>query len=156
MTRRVAIPLAVGVAAAAALVGLYLGLVTWAQGPEHAVELLSGDRAFVALIAAGFGTQVGLFAYVRALRRELARAPVAVAGAGTAASSVSMIACCAHHLTDVLPVVGVSGLAVLLVELKTPLMLVGIATSALGVAVMVREMRRIRGAYRLAVAGAAA
>ena len=102
VTRRAALSLAFGALGAAALIGLYLGLVTWAQGADHALELLWGDRIFVGLISAGFGTQVGLFTYLRLLQRAMARESVALAGAGTATSSVSMVACCAHHLADVL------------------------------------------------------
>lgn len=149
MNRRAAISVALGALGAAALIGLYLGLVTWAQGPEHALELLWGDRLFVGLISAGFGTQVGLFTYLRLLQRAMARESVALAGAGTATSSVSMVACCAHHIADVLPILGLSGLAVFLVELRTPLMLLGIATNLVGIAVMLRQLRRIRGGYRL-------
>jgi len=149
MTRRAALSIAFGLVGAAALVGLYLGIVTWAQGPEHAFELLWDDRIFVGLISAGFGTQVGLFAYLRLLQRAMARESVALAGAGTATSSVSMVACCAHHLADVLPIVGLSGLAVFLVEFRTPLMLIGIATNVVGVLVMLRQLRRIFGGYRL-------
>ncbi len=150
VTRRAALSFAFGALGAAALIGLYLGLVTWAQGGEHALELLWGDRVFVGLISAGFGTQVGLFTYLRLLQRAMARESVALAGAGTATSSVSMVACCAHHLADVLPILGLSGLAVFLVELRTPLMLLGIATNLVGIAVMLRQLRRIRGVYRLA------
>lgn len=149
MTRRAALSIAAGVLGAAALVGLYLGIVTVAQGAEHALELLWGDRLFVGLISAGFGTQVGLFTYLRLLQRAMARESVALAGAGTATSSISMVACCAHHLADLLPIVGLSGLAVFLVEWRTPLMLLGIATNLVGIAVMLRELRRIRGGYRL-------
>lgn len=149
VTRRAALSLAFGALGAAALIGLYLGLVTWAQGAEHALELLWGDRAFVGLISAGFGTQVGLFTYLRLLQRAMARESVALAGAGTATSSVSMVACCAHHLADVLPILGLSGLAVFLVELRTPLMLLGIATNLVGIAVMLLQLRGTRGGYRL-------
>lgn len=153
VTRRGALSVALGALGAAALIGLYLGLVTWAQGPEHALELLWGDRVFVGLISAGFGTQVGLFTYLRLLQRAMARESVALAGAGTATSSVSMVACCAHHLADVLPIVGLSGLAVFLVELRTPLMLLGIATNLVGIAVLLRQLRRIRGGYRVVARG---
>jgi len=149
MTRRAALSIAFGLVGATALVGLYLGIVTWAQGSEHAFELLWDDRIFVGLISAGFGTQVGLFTYLRLLQRAMARESVALAGAGTATSSVSMVACCAHHLADVLPIVGLSGLAVFLVEFRTPLMLLGIATNVVGIVVMLSQLRRIRGGYRL-------
>ena len=146
---RVALSMALGVVGALALVGVYLGIVTWAQGPDHALELLWDDRVFVGLISAGFGTQIGLFTYVRLLQRALDRRSVAIAGTGTGTSSISMVACCAHHLADAVPVVGLSGLAVFLVEFRTPLMLVGLATNALGIAVMLRGLRRIQGGYRL-------
>lgn len=149
LTRRVVLSIACGAIAALILVGLYLGIVTWAQGVDHAFELLSDDRIFVGLISAGFGTQIGLFTYVRLLQRALARESVALAGAGTTASSISMVACCAHHLADMLPVVGVSGLAVFLVEVRTPLMVLGLATNAVGIAFMLRELRRITSGYHL-------
>lgn len=149
MTRRAVLSVAAGVVGGLALVGLYLGLVTWAQGPAHALELLWGDRLFVGLISAGFGTQVGLFTYLRLLQRAMQRESVALAGAGTATSSISMVACCAHHLTDVLPIVGLSGLAVFLVDFRTPLMIVGIATNLVGIVVMLRQLRRIRGGYHI-------
>lgn len=144
MSQRATIAIAVGFAGALALVALYLGIVTWAQGTDHALELLWGDRLFVALISVGFGTQIGLFSYVRLLQRELARESVALTSAGTAASSVSMVACCAHHLADVLPIVGISGLAVFLVEFRAPIMIGGLATNAAGIALMLRELRRVR------------
>ena len=149
MTRRVALSIALGLVGALALVGLYLGIVTWAQGADHALELLWSDRLFVGLISAGFGTQVGLFTDLQLLQRAMARESVALAGAGTATSSISMVACCAHHLVDVLPIVGLSGLAVFLVEFRTPLMLLGIATNLVGIAVMLRQLVRMRGGYRL-------
>ena len=149
MIRRIALSIALGLVGALALVGLYLGIVTWAQGADHALELLWSDRLFVGLISAGFGTQVGLFVDLQLLQRAMARESVALAGAGTATSSISMVACCAHHLADVLPIVGLSGLAVFLVEFRTPLMLLGIATNLAGIAVMLRQLMRIRGGYRL-------
>ena len=153
MSRRVAVAASLGVLGALGLVGLYLVLVSWAQGSEHAFELLWDDRLFVGLISAGFGTQVGLFAYVRMLRRSMARESLALAGAGTATSSVSMIACCAHHLADVLPIIGLSGLAIALNEFRTPLMVVGIATNLAGIGVMIRELRWTRARYRVVARG---
>ena len=150
MTPRLLASLAAGVAGALALVGLYLAIVTLAQGPDHAAELLWRDRALVAAIAAGFGAQVGLFTSLWLLRRALAARTLGLTGAGTTTSSVSMLACCAHHLADVLPVVGLSGLAVFLVEVRTPLVMLGLATNGLGIVVMVRELRRVRTLERVA------
>ncbi len=151
MSRRVALSIALGELGATGLVGLYLGIVTVAQGPEHALELLWGDRVFVGLIGAGFGTQIGLFTYVRLLQRALARESVVIAGAGTATSSAAMVACCAHHLADVLPIIGLGGLAVMLVDLRTPLILLALATNALGIGITVQQVRRIQAGYHVVV-----
>ncbi len=120
------------------LVLLYLGTVTWAQGWAHAVELLSQDRAFVAAIAAGFGLQVGLYSYLRLVVHHGVRlaAPTAATGAGTGVSSVAMVACCIHHVTDVLPVLGLSGAAIFLNQYRIPLMVAGLGVNAVGVAIM--------------------
>jgi hypothetical protein len=91
-----------------ALVGLYLGLVTLAQDWQHATELIWGDRWLVAAIALGFGTQIGLYMHLRRLvqrHHQLGQCKTLTA-AGTGSSSLAMVACCLHHLTDVLPMLG--------------------------------------------------
>ncbi len=127
------------------LVGLYLGLVTWAQDWRHARDLLWGDRYFVGAIAAGFGLQVGLFAYLRSvLARRAAGAAAGLTATGTGASTVAMVACCAHHVTDALPVLGLSGLAIFLNDYRIPLMAAGLTGNVLGMAYMLRLLLRER------------
>lgn len=139
------LPASFGVLAAFSLVGLYLGLVTWAQDWQHALDLLWGDRYFVAAIAAGFGLQVGLFAYLRfVLGRRASRSAAGVTAAGTGTSTVAMVACCAHHVSDALPLLGLSGLAIFLNDYRLPLMGLGLAVNALGVVYMLRLLLRER------------
>ena len=67
-------------------------------------------------------------------------------GAGGATSTAAMVACCAHHVTDVLPIVGLTAAATFLAEYQTLFMLVGLGTTLVGIAVMaiilVRERRK--------------
>lgn len=136
---------AAGLVAAFALLGAYLAIITAAQGPEHALGQLATDAVFVGLIAAGFGTQIALFTELRAVdRRHRAAAAVTVAGTGT--SAAAMLACCAHHLVDLLPLLGLSAGAVFLNAYKTPLFLVGIGMSFIGIVVIARQLRRARRA----------
>ena len=133
------LPSGAGMLAGAFLVALYLGLVTWAQGFEHARELLWGDRYFVAAIAAGFGLQVGLFVHVRRLvARAAAGSAAGITVAGTGTSTVAMVACCAHHVTEALPLIGLSGAAIFLNDYRIPLMAAGLAVNAAGVVYMAR------------------
>ncbi len=132
-------PLGAGALAGLALVALYLGLVSWAQGLGHARELLWDDRYFVTAIATGFGLQVGLFVHLRRLlARRAAGSTLGVTATGTGTSTVAMLACCAHHVTDALALLGLSGATIFLSDYRVPLMAVGLAVNALGVAFMLR------------------
>src|SRR5581483_12315398 len=117
-------PVAFGLVAALALLTFYLGVITIAQGWAHAVAQFAEDRWFVGAIAAGVGTQTGLFFYLRALHAQAMTGGVA---ASTGTSTAAMLACCAHHLVDVLPIVGLSGAAIFLDAYKMPLLWLGIA-----------------------------
>src|SRR3990170_3130662 len=133
---------AAGLLAAAVLVGLYLGLVTWGQGLEHAVQLLGDEWYLVGPIAGGFGLQIGLFVRVRQLARRRAAAPTALAASGTGASTAGMLACCAHHVSDVMPILGLSGATVFLSDYRLLFMGSGLAVNALGVGFMLLLLKR--------------
>jgi len=142
---RLALPVALGAFGSLLLMGFYVGVVTLAQGFDHAAELMLQDWYFVLPIVLGFGTQVGLFTYLRrATHRHSSRSATAAAGVGTGTSSVSMVACCAHHLAELLPIIGLSGAAIFLNDYRQPLMALGIVTNLAGIAIMVRAIRRAR------------
>ena len=137
--------IAPGMLAAAGLLAVYLGLISLAQGPGHALEQLQTDAPFVALIAVGFGTQVALFVELRRLDRRH-RTGAAVTAAGTATSGAAMLACCAHHVVDLLPLLGLSAAAVFLDAYRVPILLLGIGMNGLGIAVIARQLGRARRA----------
>lgn len=134
-----------GFVGAVALLGLYLGIISLAQGAEHAFEQLATDAVFVGLISAGLGTQIALFMELRTVDRRH-RAGAAVTAVGTGTSTVAMLACCAHHLVDLLPILGLSAGAVFLNAYQTPLFLVGIGMNVVGIIVIARQLRRARRA----------
>lgn len=142
-----------GVIGGAALLGLYLLIISLAQGVEHAFEQLATDALFVGLIATGFGIQIALFAELRAVDRHH-RAAAAITAAGTGTSAAAMLACCAHHLVDLLPLFGLSAAAVFLNAYKTPLFLVGIGMNLVGIMVIGRQLRRARRACAVVDASA--
>jgi hypothetical protein len=57
-----------------------------------------------------------------------------------------MLACCAHHVADLLPLVGLSAAAVFLNQYKTPLLLVGLGMNLAGIMVIARQLRLARRA----------
>ena len=137
--------IAFGLVAATSLLAVYLAIISIAQGIEHALWQLAADAPFVGLIAAGLGIQIALFVELRAVDRHH-RASAAVTAAGTGTSAAAMLACCAHHLVELLPILGLSAAAVFLNAYKTPLFLVGIGMNVIGIVVVGRQLARARRA----------
>lgn len=55
---------------------------------------------------------------------------------------MAMVACCAHHLTDVLPLVGLAGAAVFLSSYQSLFLLLGVLSSFVGITYMLGLLRR--------------
>lgn len=151
---RFLIPLGAGLAGAIFLTSLYFGIVSWAESPRHALDLFWQERWIVIPIILGFGVQVALYIILKkrlfipsGLATMAGASPSgALTGAGGATSTAAMVACCAHHVTDVLPIVGLTAAATFLAEYQTLFMLVGLGTTMVGIAIMlfilIRERRK--------------
>jgi len=132
-----------GVAASAALALSYALVVGLASGSaDHLIDQARRDWYFLAPILLGFGTQIALVVELRR-RHRLSHGALAAGGTGAGASTAGMIACCAHHIADLLPVLGATGAAAFLLDLRIPFMLAGIAVNALGITAAVRRLRRV-------------
>ena len=95
---------------------------------------------FIVLVATGFGVQIGLFSRVRRIIRGDGRTAAVTAGS-TATSTTAMVACCLHHLNDVVPFLGLSGAAAFLIAYRTPVILLSLAANAVGITLMLRTLR---------------
>lgn len=145
--RRIVWPVGVGLLGAGLLTLLYFGIVSWAEGLQHAVELFWQDRWIVLPIILGFGVQSGLYIVLKKrlfLPVQSTGPSGALTGAGGGMSTVAMVACCAHHVTDVLPILGLTATAAFLAEYRTIFMLVGLSTTLLGIVVMLIILMRER------------
>lgn len=129
-----------GTIAAALLLAFYATVIGMVGGSEHLRSQAVSDWPWLTVILAGFGTQVAMFAELRR-RRRLDRAMAAASGSGTTASAVGMVACCAHHIADLAPVIGASGAAVFLTAYRVPIMSAGIAINLVGVALAAHRLR---------------
>ena len=104
-----------------------------------------------ALLVAGFGAQFGLFIDLKNLvkvspgmvaRRDSSQVELDMISANTGLSSISMVACCAHHLTDVLPLFGLAGLSLFLTRYQTWFLGVGIASNFIGIIYLLRQIKK--------------
>ena len=146
-TRRILWPLGAGIAGSLFLTALYFGIVSWAESPQHAIDLFWEDRWIVIPIILGFGIQMALYTILKKRLFVPVSSPGpsgALTGAGATTSTLAMVACCAHHVTDVLPILGLTAAATFLAEYQTAFMLVGLGTTITGIAVMLYILVRER------------
>jgi hypothetical protein len=149
LAKRILLPLGAGVLGAIFLTGVYLGIVSLAESPGHALDLFWQDKAFVIPILLGFGTQVGLYTLLKKGLYMPMHLPAAGAttAAGGGMSTMAMVACCAHHVADAaaaVPLVGLTAAATFLANWKIPFMVVGLLTNLIGIAIMLREILKAR------------
>lgn len=119
-------PAYAGIAGAASLLLAYFGILTLANSFPHAISQFRSMWYWIVLLSAGFGLQMALYAYAK---KQCGTASVAASGG---ISGASMIACCAHHLTDVLPILGISAAAVFLTRYQTFFIIIGVLSNLNG------------------------
>jgi CHASE2 domain-containing sensor protein len=130
-----------GAGASGALVAFYVTVLWASGGREHLADQARTDWWLLVPIIVAFGVQVALTVELRHRHRtHLA----ATTGAGTGASAVGMVACCAHHLVDLIPLLGAAGVAGFLFDWRIPLMAAGLAVNLVAVAVAVRRLGHLR------------
>lgn len=93
------------------------------------------------LLVVGFGIQFGLFYYLRAQTtprtvkvppgtvartRDSSQVERGMISVNTGMSGISMVACCAHHLTDVLPFLGLAGISLFLTRYQVWFISIGL------------------------------
>jgi hypothetical protein len=138
-SKRYLLPIGAGLLGTFFLTGLYFGIVSWAESPEHALEFFWQDRWIVIPILLGFGVQVALYTILKKrlfVPVESVGPSGMLTGAGGTTSTLAMVACCAHHVTDVLPILGLTAAATFLAQYRTTFMLVGLGTTLVGIFVM--------------------
>ncbi|MDF1513134.1 MAG: hypothetical protein P1S60_04925 [Anaerolineae bacterium] len=140
-----------GVLAIAVMLAVYLGILTLAESWGHALELLREEVVFVGSLAGGFGIQMGLYTYLKSAVKNAGRHAGMITGISGGSSSASMVACCVHHVTDLLPLIGVSAAATFLGRYRSWLMVGALMLNLAGIAMLVYQLARHRHAIHLAV-----
>src|SRR3989338_5588796 len=121
-------PFFFGVAAGTALLSAYFILVSALNSKEHAVSEFIRLWPWMLSLSVGFGVQAGLFFRIREVVKTSVSGAASVAASGSV-SSVSMAACCAHHLADVLPFIGLSAFSFFLVRYQVVFLSIGVVSN---------------------------
>ncbi|MBI3033665.1 hypothetical protein HYY72_00715 [Candidatus Woesearchaeota archaeon] len=142
-------PLIVGMLGAAGMIAAYFGLLTVTNSFSHAMLQFAEFWPWITAISIGFGIQMFLFSYAH--RRMAARNAAGVAASG-GISTGSMILCCAHHLGDAIPVLGVSAALIFFARYQTFFYAVAIFSNLIGITMMLLliQKNKLQGKSRLA------
>ncbi|MBI5466564.1 MAG: hypothetical protein HY974_04750 [Candidatus Kerfeldbacteria bacterium] len=129
-----------GLTASLGLTLFYLIVLRFSSGSWlHVITEIERLWYWLGLLAVGFGLQVWLVFRLRHhTQHRLAANSAGIMGTGT--STGAMLACCAHHLAEVLPFIGLSGLAVLLIRYQLSLIVVGLVVNLLSIIYLWRKL----------------
>ncbi len=137
-------PFFLGVLGFLSLIALYfLVMLLLSRSLKETVIQFQELWLWIVLLSTGFGIQVGLYARTKILVKKQIDSSRGIVVATGATSSVSMLVCCAHHLTEVLPIAGLSALSIFLIRYQVPILMVSLFFNVLGIIVMIRNMKKL-------------
>ena len=145
--KRYLIPLAAFLLGSSLMAGIYFGILTWAQGWDYAAGQFLRNRWYILPLFVTLGIQAAIYSILR-FRLFIPTTTTghtgALMGANGGTSFTAMVACCLHHVTDVLPILGLSTAATFLTRYQRPFMLVGLGLNVVGIFVMLFILYRER------------
>ena len=127
--------------------GIYFGALTLVSGWSFTLSQFAEFWPYVIALAVGFGVQIGLYFHLKQLSVEHHYAHCAVATSGTTSAS-AMLACCTHYLTNILPVLGATGLVTIVAQYQVELFWVGLAFNAAGLSYVSWQVWTAQDAFR--------
>lgn len=132
-----------GILAGGVLLGVYFAVLSLVSGWGFAQSQFTSFWYYIVSLAAGFGIQVGLFAYLKQSVQSGSGSGKALAVSGTT-STAAMISCCAHYLANLLPILGAVGIVTFVAQYQTELFWIGIIFNIGGIAYMVRRINQFK------------
>jgi hypothetical protein len=124
-----------------ALLTLYIVVLIIGNSVDHAINQLMDWWPWVTIQTLGFGIQVGIFFHIRDKNKAgKLRGTSSSLAVGGGVSAGSMVACCLHHVTDVLPIVGFSAATLFLIQYQSIFMTLGVLSNIVGLLFMLEMM----------------
>lgn len=127
-----------GLLAGVGLLFFYIGILSLFENFNFAIASFRGLWYWLVPLAAGFGTQIGLYSSIK----HSALINSEIAGTG-GISGGSMIACCSHFLLNVIPIIGFSGLATFLMTYQKLFFGIGIVSNLIGISILLNHKRKM-------------
>ncbi len=123
-----------------------LSIASIAEGSlQKGYQVFLSNGIFVYLIPLAVGIQMGLFRYHRNITSGRASGSEKMGMAGSATSSLAMVACCLHHVSDLLPAVGfLLATSSFLTDNKDAIIIIGLIANLTGSLYIAKAIMRDR------------
>ena len=121
-----------GTLASSILLGVYFTILTLVSGWNFAQEQFASYWYFVVSLAVGFGIQIALYQYIKDLVHS-GQGMGKVVGVSGTTSTAAMISCCAHYLVNLVPILGVTGIATFAAQYQVEFFWIGLAFNLFGI-----------------------
>ncbi len=132
-----------GILASGLLLGVYFVVLTLVSGWNFAQSQFATYWYFITSLVIGFGIQITLYQYIKGLVRS-GQGLGKVVGVSGATSTAAMISCCAHYLVNLVPILGVTGLATFVAQYQVKLFWVGIVFNIFGIVYISRKIIKFK------------
>ncbi|KKT96520.1 MAG: hypothetical protein UW97_C0009G0005 [Parcubacteria group bacterium GW2011_GWA2_45_15] len=132
MRRTNVTPVLYGTLASTILLGVYFAVLTLVSGWSFAQNQFATYWYFIVSLALGFGIQIALYQYIKSLVHEGLGMGKIVSVSGTT-STAAMISCCTHYLVNIVPILGITGLATFVSQYQVKIFWVGLAFNIFGI-----------------------
>ncbi|NJD53053.1 MAG: hypothetical protein FIB07_09330 [Candidatus Methanoperedens sp.] len=111
-----------------------ISIASLAEGSiQKGYQVFLSNGVFVYLIPLAVSVQMGLFRYHRNITTGNVAGTEKVGMAGSATSSLTMIACCLHHVSDLLPSIGlILAASSFLIQYKDTIIIIGLLANVAG------------------------
>lgn len=113
------------------LLSVYFLVLTLVSGWKFAWEQFTQFWYYIISLALGFGVQFSLYSYLKGIVKQQATGQVLATTGAT--STGAMISCCAHYLTNILPILGVTGIITFIGQYQVQFFWIGLFFNLLGI-----------------------
>lgn len=125
------------------LLSVYFLILTLVSGWKFAWGQFNQFWYYIISLALGFGVQLSLYSYLKGIIKEQSTVQV-LATTGTT-STAAMISCCAHYLTNILPILGVTGIITFVGQYQVQFFWIGLFFNLLGILYIGRKILALQG-----------
>ena len=119
-----------------------ISIASLAEGSiDKGYQIFLTNGIFIYLIPLAVSIQMGLFRYHRNITTGNIGGSEKMGMAGSATSSLTMVACCLHHVSDLLPAIGfILAASSFLIQYKDAIIIIGLMANMIGSAYIARAI----------------